>query len=84
MTGQINLRDSEGRCHGLWENYYTGGTLRRREHYYQGKFHGICEHYRSDGTLSWRYRYLHGTPHGLSENYSEGIPYIKRYFLNIK
>ena len=84
MTGQINTRDSEGRRHGVWEHYWSNGTLWWREHYYQGKFHGICEHYHSDGTLSWRYRYLHGTPHGLSENYSEGIPYIKRYFLRIK
>jgi hypothetical protein len=50
MTGEINLRDPEGRPHGVWEDYYLGGPLWWRRHYLHGKRHGLSEWYKRTGT----------------------------------
>ena len=59
MKKQINQLDSEGRHHGVWEDYYSNGTLSWRGHYHHGTLHGVWEGYYSDGTLWWREHWHH-------------------------
>jgi antitoxin component YwqK of YwqJK toxin-antitoxin module len=67
MKELINQRDAEGRPHGLWEDYYSDGTLGWRGHFHHGKWHGVWETYRSDGTLRRRVHYHHGVRKGLAK-----------------
>ena len=69
MKERINQRDAEGRCHGVWEWYYSDGTLRWKEHWHHGKLHGVSEVYYSNGTLEWRRHYRHGVRRGLETVY---------------
>jgi antitoxin component YwqK of YwqJK toxin-antitoxin module len=83
MTAPINQRDSQGKPHGVWENYYIDSRIRLREHYLHGVPHGIWESYCGDGTLRWRRHWLHGKAHGVWEWYN-GHLYDKTYYLCIK
>ena len=65
MRSKITGFDTEGRRHGLWESYYSDGTLGIRRHYHHGTLHGVWEWYRSDGTLRWREHWHHGEQKGL-------------------
>jgi antitoxin component YwqK of YwqJK toxin-antitoxin module len=50
MTAQVNQKDPQGRPHGVWEDYYTDGTLWWKCHFHHRKLHGLWEVYREDGT----------------------------------
>jgi antitoxin component YwqK of YwqJK toxin-antitoxin module len=85
MKELINQRDAEGRRHGLWEGYYSDGTLRWREHWHHGRPHGLWEGYWPDGTLGWRGNYHHGVKKGLAKVWdSQGGITGKRYHLVIR
>jgi hypothetical protein len=84
MTEALNLYDSNGERHGVWEKYHEDGTLMWRGYYLHGKLHRVEWHY-PDGTPRWRGNYLHGNQHGVSERYKEdGTLWMKNYFLRIK
>ena len=85
MTHTTNQLDSQGRRHGLWEDYRPNGHLWERGHYHHGKKHGLWEDYWPDGHLMWRGHYHHGVLHGLWEWYhSDGTPTSKQYHLRIR
>jgi antitoxin component YwqK of YwqJK toxin-antitoxin module len=85
MREQINQRDAEGRRHGVWEEYWSNGTLEWRVNYHHGKEHGVWEEYRSDGTLMWRAHWHHGTKKGLTKRWdSQGGIASKKYHLVIR
>jgi antitoxin component YwqK of YwqJK toxin-antitoxin module len=85
MTQDLNQTDSGGRSHGVWEQYWSAGTLRWRYNYLHGVLHGLCEMYRSDGTLWWIQSWKHGNPQGLWSWYdTPGTSRNKRYHLTIK
>jgi antitoxin component YwqK of YwqJK toxin-antitoxin module len=77
MTALINQTDPEGRSHGVWEDYYTDGTLWWRTHYRHGKEHGVREGYCKDGTLVLREQHLHGKRHGAWQYYTPGTHMTK-------
>ena len=66
MKELLNQNDSEGRSHGLWEGYYSNGTLWWRVHFHHGREQGVSEWYHSDGTLRWREHWHHGEQKGLA------------------
>jgi antitoxin component YwqK of YwqJK toxin-antitoxin module len=70
MKFEINQLDSEGRPHGVWEYYYTNGTLWWRVHYHHDKQNGVWESYYEDGTLEWRRHYHHDMLKGISKWWS--------------
>ena len=81
----LNLYDSNGKRHGIWESYYENGSLWWRNYYLHGEHHGTWEGYQADGTLKWREHWLHGKLHGLKQwYYSYDIPDEKVYYLRIK
>jgi antitoxin component YwqK of YwqJK toxin-antitoxin module len=85
MTEPINQRDTQGRRHGVWEDYWEDGTLNRRRHYLHGKLYGFFEYYLENGTLWWRENYLHGETQGLLELYTpNGTLERKKYRISIK
>jgi antitoxin component YwqK of YwqJK toxin-antitoxin module len=45
MITPTNQYDSEGRPHGVWEDYLEDGTLSWREYYRHGKPYGASELY---------------------------------------
>jgi antitoxin component YwqK of YwqJK toxin-antitoxin module len=84
MTEPINQTDSQGRPHGVWDEYWGDG-LKRRGTWLHGVLHGAWKTYNEAGIVTWRRHYLHGKLHRLSENYrSDGTLYFKRYYLTIK
>jgi hypothetical protein len=85
MKELINQHDAEGRRHGIWESYYSDGTLWCREQYHHGRWHGVREWYWGNGTLGWREHYYHGVKKGLEicGNYRGRIA-SKRYHLVIR
>ena len=80
----INQLDSQGKPHGVWEDYWKNGKVRRIRHYYNGKEHGVWEQYNANGTLFIRGQCHHGTPHGVWEWYKQGKITYKEYCLNIR
>jgi antitoxin component YwqK of YwqJK toxin-antitoxin module len=58
MKKPINQRDSEGRKHGVWEDYYINGRILVREHYMHGKAHRLREWYHTDGTPYFKKYFL--------------------------
>ena len=54
MKEETNQVDSQGRCHGVWEEHHQDGTLWWKFHYHHGTPHGVWEWYREDGTPSYR------------------------------
>ena len=54
----VSQKDSQGRVHGVWETYYTDGTLKRRDHFHHGTLHGVSEWYYTDGTIWQREYYI--------------------------
>ena len=85
MKRLINQRDAEGRRHGVWESYYSDGTLWWRDHYHHDQRHGLWEHYYPDGTLVWRAQYHHGVQKGLDIQWDyQGRIASKRYHLVIR
>ena len=82
---KVNQRDAEGRHHGVWEGYYSNGTVQWRGHYHHGRVHGVWEWYRSDGTLEWRDHWHHGVKRGLETWWnSQGRCTRKAYLLVIR
>jgi len=58
MTETINQYDSQGRLHGVWELYWSDGTLWWRENWLHGKPHGLSEWCYSNDTLDKKRYYL--------------------------
>jgi antitoxin component YwqK of YwqJK toxin-antitoxin module len=85
MKELINQLDSEGRRHGLWEDYLHNGTLSWRGHYHHGKRHGLWEYYWSTGTLWWRAHWHYGVRKGLATRWdTQGRITDKTYHLVIR
>jgi antitoxin component YwqK of YwqJK toxin-antitoxin module len=85
MTPQVNQKDSQGRRHGVWKNYYEDGTLKLKRHYLHGAPHGVWEDYRPNGNLWWRGTFSCGRNLGLFINYRiNGSLRDKTYIINIK
>jgi antitoxin component YwqK of YwqJK toxin-antitoxin module len=83
MKQKLNQHDAKGRRHGVWEDYWSDGTLGWRRHYLHGKRHGLWEDYRSDGTLYRRGHYHHGKEHGVWEEYHSNDTLSLRVFYNM-
>jgi antitoxin component YwqK of YwqJK toxin-antitoxin module len=85
MKELINQRDAEGRLHGVWEDYYSNGTLSWRVHWHHGKQHGVWEWYWDNGTLGGRKHWHHGEQKGLDIQWDyQGRITDKAYHLVIR
>jgi antitoxin component YwqK of YwqJK toxin-antitoxin module len=81
----INQLDPQERLHGVWEGYWSDGTLRQRGHWLHGTPHGVWERYYRNGTISSKFSLSYGKFKGLETRYSlSGILEYKGYHLGIK
>ena len=70
MTEPINQFDSQGRQHGIWEEYYSG-ILWKTKKYLKGELHGEQKEYYTDGRLLSIKTYEMGVRSGLTIGYYE-------------
>jgi antitoxin component YwqK of YwqJK toxin-antitoxin module len=65
MTQATNQKDSQGRRHGVWADYWSSGTPEWKVSWDHGVLHGIWESFYSWGQISHRKKYDKGVLKGI-------------------
>jgi len=62
---KINQYDKDGLRHGLWESYYSNGSIKTTTNYHHGTMHGAYTEFYSNGKISESVNCLNGYMEGL-------------------